>query len=682
MKHLKKPIVKYVVVLSIIVIISLIIEVFIYNGHALKFGKKDFKDYMFTGTDTSVKTQTAEDLVELTAEEIASITVHRENEKLLAEYNGEEYVEAVDETLVETENSMFRKIKNTVLTIPLAENTYIHKISVSCPVEKDSGYQAILYNEDEVVKDNIFCSIDYRIDTGVISINTSADKVQINIMSDAEIAPADIKVEILNEFSFNYLRFLFFIIVFAMAAFFILTKSVFWEKMEYTFAICSLLLGTLLILGIGTNQISYDEHVHALTAYNTSFGATIETTESVMQMAGNNLPAFSNQEERSLVEQYEQVNNDYSWANISNQSRFISYDKRAYIPTAIGLKLGRMLDLPFAWNVMLGKWFNLLFYTILVFLAVKWAKHGKIFVAAFGLIPNNIFLASAFTYDTAVTGFLILAVVLTANEMIANNKKMTWMSTFAILFSYMAGSLSKPIYIIMALMLLFFSSKKFENRIQETVFKSAVVIIAGLMVYTIFKPPVVAGSDFELVGNLAFAGDKRNTGTSVLGQIEYIAGNPLQYTKLLLTSMVTELWSYISGAQQFFTYAYLQGLSKIWTWIGIALFGFMALFAPIGEERVSIGKKYRILNLIMIFGMSAIVWTSMYVSYTAVGSNKILGVQSRYFFPLMIPFFYCLMNARLKCRMVKEYYYKIIFAVIICMNLWATYSLVLKTMNF
>ena len=67
------------------------------------------------------------------------------------------------------------------------------------------------------------------------------------------------------------------------------------------------------------------------------------------------------------VEDYEDKNNDYSWADIGHQSRFVRSETRVYYPMALGFKLGRMLHLRFADTVALAKLGNLLFYILVVF---------------------------------------------------------------------------------------------------------------------------------------------------------------------------------------------------------------------------------------------------------------------------------------------------------------------------
>ena len=146
--------------------------------------------------------------------------------------------------------------------------------------------------------------------------------------------------------------------------------------------------------------------------------------------------------------------------------------------------------------------------------------------------------------------------------------------------------------------------------------------------------------------------------------------------------MFVELWNYVSGAKQFFTYAYLGGLHRVLTWIGLAGFAGITLVSPKDEERTSLSTKFRVLNVVMVFGVSAVIWTSMYVSYTGVGENEILGVQARYFLPLFLPVFYTLMNGKWHCGLIRMRYNQIAFGMVVALNLIATYFLALKPLNF
>lgn len=685
-KQLLLTIAGFVICLVIIITFSVLIECVFFQFPALRYKEKPVT-FTFEEPDTgtlveadSETVSTVPKLVELTSDEIKAIEVERENAKLLAEYQGKKYVQPEDETLVEKDGTMFRRVYETTLTLRFDAPYYIHKLDLRAPVSQECGYSVDLMRSGVVENGDIYCSIEPKTGAGICNISEIADELQIKILSREELSASDITVTASNTFRPNSMRIFFMIVLFTFVAILWSFRSLLAEKPEWIFAFVCLGLGLLLICGIGTNQVSYDEYVHAKAAYKLSFGTTIESTESAIQMSGNLLPYFNNPEERALVEAYEDVNNDFSWADIGHQSRFVRTETRVYYPMAIGFWLGRTLHASFATTVALAKLGNLLFYILVVFFAIRLAKRYKYLVALIGLLPNCVFLAAAITYDAIVNSFLLLGWVLILNEIIEPERKLTWQNLLLILFSFFIGCQSKPIYIVMALMIVFFGRKKFENPVQEWILKLSVIVVAGLMLYNIFCPTPAAGSDYYLVGNFSFAGDKRNVGTSVTGQIQYIFSHPADYTLLLLKSMGDMLWGYLSGRADFFQYGYLGTAPTIFTYLVILLAGWIALFAPKQERRTAIGAGYIVLNLIMILGTAAIIWTSMYASYTAVGADSISGVQGRYFIPLFLAFFSCFMNGKLESRLSRLGRGRIVFAVMALLNLFMIWTLVIRVM--
>lgn len=617
----------------------------------------------------------------LSESEQNEIIIARENEKILAEVNGSEYVQKADENLVEKEDGIYRKVTRNFYTISFSKPLYVDKAQIFIP-SRDKGSDCYVKATlgDQTVYELQNGYIDQRISASVLQLGKEIDGIQFQVSNFEKIAVNDVKIQLSNQFQFNGIRFCFFLITMGFIGFFVLSQKWFSLQIEKAFVVCCLFLGGILILSIGTNQVGYDEHVHFGQAYPLSFGRTVQTTESAMQMQAGTYPTFYNAKERKLIEEYAEESNDFQGANITHQGRFIKYDERSYLPISIFLKIGRILNLPFVWNMMLGKLGNLLLYTLVIYIALRLSKVGKELIAALALIPNNLFAATGITYDAIVNGFLLLAVVLTLNliyEEREETAKLTWLQVLMVMGAYIIGSTAKPIYIIMSLMLVFLPAKRFENGWQKVVFKCAIAGIVVFMVYTIFFPPISESSNYELVGNLAYAGDKRNQGTSVLGQLSYILQNPISYAKLLLGSMVGELRKYLFDTKEFLNYGYLGGLKVGWTWLTLITISAAALVSPVGEIRHTIGKKYKILNLVMVFGVSSIIWTSMYVSFTPVASPAIIGVQGRYFIPLLLPFFVCIFNSKWKSPIPKNWYAKIILGVLVFINLYATYTLAL-----
>ncbi|MBQ8527162.1 MAG: DUF2142 domain-containing protein [Lachnospiraceae bacterium] len=673
-------ILRYILVLLVAVTLAFLVECVIFQFPALRY-KQEPISFAMDGTDEMLEFAVEDELAQLTAEEIRSIEVERDNQKLLAEYNGEEYVEPTDETLVEKNGTMYRKVKKTTIKVDLINPYYIHKMDFRVPVTESAGYSVCVYRNDKLVEDNIYCTIEAKTGAGIANVSEYADYMEISLLSEEEILPEDMSLTISNSFKPNAMRIAFMILLLLMAAVLVFERDVLREKQEWIFAIVCLMLGSLLICGIGTNQVSYDEYVHAKSAYKLSFGTTIEFTESALQMSGNLLPYFNNPEERALVEAYENKNNDFSWADIGSQSRFVRSETRVYYPMAAGFWIGRTLQLGFAQTVALAKLGNLLFYIFVVFWAIRLAGKHKNIVALIGLLPNSVFLAASLTYDAVVNSFLLLGMVLIINEILEPERKLTWQNLLMILFSFAIGCQSKPIYVVMALLIVFFGKDKFPNRMQEWVCKIAVIVVAGLMIYNIFFPTPSAGSDYYLVGNFDYAGDKRNLGTSVTGQIQYVLGNPGTYALLLLRSMLEMAGGYLFGNTNFFQYGYLGTAPKIMTYAVILLALWLMLAAAKGEKRRGIGIKYIILMLIMILGTSAIVWTSMYASYTTVGADEIRGVQGRYFIPMFLPFAVCFLNGRWESRLQQHVRSRIMFGVMAAINMFMIYGLVITKMN-
>ena len=689
-----KALAKYAAVFLIIMLLSAAGEILIFNRIALFHS---YEPVECTPDTAKMSAQTTDSLAQLSGEEQQAILVEQENKRLLAEYNGEEYVEKLDESLVEQDGNLYRKVKETKIQIELDDSYYINKLKVEIPLEKNGGFSAGIYEKGHLSPLDYYCSINPKLDAGVVNIGgRKTDVVVISLLTEEEPDLSALKVTVSNDFGLNGVRIGFFAVCFFTFYMIFAGGKDLWGLMkkrpEWFFAVFALLFGGLLIEGIGTNQVSYDEYSHAKSAYKLSFGATIETTEAAMQMVGNTLPYFNNPEERELVESYEDRMNDPDVIppDIGHQSRFPRAETRVYYPMAAGFYLGRILHTGFAVMVALAKLGNLLFYIFVVFWAVKMARGYGMVVAGIGLLPNNIFIASALSYDALVTSCLLLGYVLLLNEILTPDEKIRPKNALLMLLSFVAGCLSKPVYIIMALMVLFLPRSKFHNRIMGTVFKISVTLVAGLMLYNIFFPTPVAGGDYQLVSNLAFSGDRRSVGTSTMGQISYILGNPLTYTGILLSEMFGMLLGYTLKGVPYVGYAYLGTAPFALNWILILLGIFAALYAPV---RKKIGGAFEGLSHLMNFGVAAVVFTSMYISFTAVGNDRILGVQGRYFIPLFLPFLSCLFGKkgmdrlkgagvfREKLERSSGLYERIIFGVLGAVNLFMTWKLVILSVN-
>ena len=642
----KNTLVKSAVILIVVIILSVLLDIIIFNSRALS---NSYDGVTFGSGDMTMST--VDTAVPLSEEDSHAIEVDLENRKILAEYNGEsDYDKSLPEGVFLKDGAYYKSLKKTEIELPLDSKRLVGKLEIDMVCDESAGFTVECVNEGNIGKVH-YLNIDPKIDCGIINVNEYADGLKLVLLSSDTTGLTDMSLIISNRVRLNLIR-IFFFAACLLTLYFMLTpekrvREFIRKKPEYLYLYLILSIGTCIIGAIGTNQISYDEQVHARAAHRLSFGTYMEITAIHYEMFAVDLPYFNTPEERTKIEAYEDYMNDPNVIapNIGHQPRFRRAEERVYYPMSLGFFLGRKAGLSFAHTVELAKFFNLLAYALITFYAVKRAKGFKMVAAAVALIPNNVFLGAAFSYDCLVNSGMLLGTVLVLNIFTTEpDEKPDWKDMLILLLISVIGSLSKPVYIMIIIPLLFLSKKRFNSRIHEAVFKLALCGLIFFMIYNIFFPLPVAGGDYQLVGNSSFAGDKRNIGTSTLGQLSFILSNPIWYVMLVFKEMGLMLLSYTVGAPgrgrlPYISFAYLGGAPFITNWLLILTGVFASAFSDVKKP---FKKSVKLLLILTDIALTGVIFSTMYVSYTPVGSPEILGVQGRYFTSLFIYIFACL----------------------------------------
>ncbi|MBD5468269.1 MAG: DUF2142 domain-containing protein [Lachnospiraceae bacterium] len=557
----------------------------------------------------------------------------------------------------------------TETILELEEECYIKTVRITASFEEAVDYRLIALDAQGGEAGEWTGVISPKLKESVYNLRTQAAGLVL-ILSD--VPESDGVITAANFIEWSPYRILFFWVLFGLAAWLWLWRAFVAKKPEYAFAVIALTIGIHLILLTGTNQISYDEQTHVSKTWNLSYIGTVYDTEAVLELKTLRAPHFNNRWERELTESYLQGIHDYDTAEVYQQTKMIHYDRRAYLPMALFMAAGRTLKLPFAVMLMLSKLGNLLMYTVVCFFAVRTAKQAKGLVAVLALLPNSIFTASQFCYDACVNSFLLLGMVLTANEFFEPKTQVRPRNVAAILICLIIGSYAKPVYILMGCLLLFWGNGKFPSKRAAWLFRGALLILCLCMLYEILAKSATGGS---AMATLANGGDTRMEGTNMLGQMKHIFGAPISYTGQLLHAMFGRIVDWFTGTDQFLMYAYLSTPGTLCTWIFFGAAAFAALVGCKEEQRSRLKTGYAALFAVMVFGMSAVVWTVLYMSFNAVGSPVIVGVQNRYFTPMLFPFFVCFLNGRLVWKWGKERYYQILFGIMAGLLLYCNWRL-------
>lgn len=304
-----------------------------------------------------------------------------------------------------------------------------------------------------------------------------------------------------------------------------------------------------------------------------------------------------------------------------------------YLPGAFGLCLGRVLNLEFHNVFRLGKFMNVLCYTLIMSLAIGMLKKGRMLALTLGLIPTGIFLMSEYSYDWWLTCFISLGYCLLLSYL-QQGKKITIAALTRIVVLLVIGMIPKPVYLTLLIPLLFLK----KDQVEHIATIRAIAVVGMVVLASIFLMPMFFGT-FE---SDARGGDD----VDAYRQLAYIFSHPLQYTKTLLCFLFNYLRPQEAiGYTTLFAYlGFGQGSSSVLMCMTAA-----AILDNGKEEQIhNFRPFYRLVIFLSALLTVAVVATSLYLLYNNVGIDWINGCQSRYLLPILFPLIYSLGESRIQ----------------------------------
>ena len=398
------------------------------------------------------------------------------------------------------------------------------------------------------------------------------------------------------------------------------------KKAEVFFLIFTLLIGgNMAFFAADTSTISWDDGYHYMQANAWSYvsGARITTSDSEV------LTPWAPQEydTRNLDAWHAEQDEGYRIGASSMATTGMSLKNFWSASSALGLYLGRVLQLPFHWIWELGRFFGLLAYAVIGYFAIRRLKSGKIVLAAVLMIPENLFLAASYSYDPGTTVLMALGFSYLLAEWQEPEKKLTWFNSVVMIGAMFLAGYTKGVYMPVLLIPLFLPKAKFADRKQRLLFMGMTVAAMIALVLTTVLPMLSVSS--------GMTDTRGGDDTSTQGQIAFILSNPLRYTEILLTYLKGFL--HPDGIADFFSFFAYKGKAPNYNIYLIALV--IAAFTDKEECDEPLMRRgwLRAWFMLVIFGTVCLVATSMYIIFTPVGHPTVNGCQFRYILPLFYP---------------------------------------------
>lgn len=408
----------------------------------------------------------------------------------------------------------------------------------------------------------------------------------------------------------------------------------FWEavaaKPELGFLVLSLTVGTLFSLSLPANKVSWDEEVHFSQAYwLANYRTPVPVSPAVLQEFSAGIDTWpyyqpSSKEEMAALHAYLDREGDYRtgghlWSIDLNKTTMTGY-----VLPACFLKLGSLFRLPFSVVYRMGRLGNLVFYSLVMYLAIRKLPVGKGMLTFLALMPEPVLLAGVYSYDPTVTACLALSFAGIFSVLLVPEEKMDWKTYAVIVGSFFWGCRIKAVYAPLLLLGLLLPREKFKSRREEWLMKGGFVLLCLALMLSFVLPVVFSPRDI---------GDVRGDATSEKGQLAYILGQPFAYAGVLAANLFRTFPSYLFGEQSLGLLGHQGEIAFPWLlYAGSAA----VILTDGGTDGGKLPDRRQKLWILLLCGMTAVlVWTSMYIAFTRPGNTYIDGVQGRYYLPFL-----------------------------------------------
>lgn len=472
---------------------------------------------------------------------------------------------------------------------------------------------------------------------------------------------------VVNEYQLSWHRILFVWVLLGLAAFLWFSRNWIAGHVAQTYVVTALSMGMLMILLIPANKVSWDEEVHFFHSYCVShFGTEVKTNEILEKLFvadEENWPYSIPTSRDERIQMNEKLN-----ALVEEQEYIYSRGRAlagiytlAYVPSAVGIRLGTLCGMPFTTVYQMGRLANLVFCVLVMAWAIHKIPVGKAILAMIGLLPTPLFLMSVYSYDAFITALFALGFAVFLDEYMHRERKITWWNFGIMACSFAVGAMPKAIYVPLILVIWLLPKEKFLDRKQELWMKGIATALFVVLMASFVLPVIISPAETN---------DTRGGNTSEAGQIPYILSDIPRFVDMMVYSIRTTFAGFTIGAPVYGSVGHL-GLEMLG--MIIPLFALAVIFmdekclgdgagwnktdtsGTMSEQRLT--WPVRLWTLLMCLAVIGMVWVAMYLAFTPVGYDYVNGVQARYYIPLLLPIYLCLCPDRVRVPVKGKWMY-------------------------
>lgn len=308
-----------------------------------------------------------------------------------------------------------------------------------------------------------------------------------------------------------------------------------------------------------------------------------------------------------------------------------------YLPGAIGFTLARIFGLGTVPMIYLGRLLNLLAYILLARTALKRIPFGKILFTIIAVSPMLMHQVSSLNYDALIFGFAYLYIAqclyLVYEEKNITAKQMTLLLVTGILLAPCKSGAYLPI----SFLLLLLPVKKCKDKKQYALYVGgvlAVIVLAAVMNFAVTSAGITGTSGVHTV-------DWPGVPTETYA-ISFLWQHPLSFIRMMLRTVCGNAGNYITSM-----IGSSMGSSNIFIpifWIIAYMFILFAAGTRLRGEEQKVKPWQKVWMCIICAGVFFLIEVAMMIGWTPTYYAQIMGVQGRYFLPVLPLLMFVLQN--------------------------------------
>ena len=438
------------------------------------------------------------------------------------------------------------------------------------------------------------------------------------------------------------------------------------ENLEFLFVCMAVPIGlALVVLMPFIPEISWDGQIHFAKANCLSYIIDSEFSEADLLMADASaveqlgllasgdissswLPkqdADTLSAARSMVESLDNSHVlEYSGASSPYGDSYLSVTCFGYIPSAVGLWLGRLFHFSILGRLFIARICQLLFYIAVFFFSIALLKKGKTIVMTLGLLITPLMLAVNFTYDVWGFALTVFSFSYYLGKLQTRSGSIDRFDWFTILFSFLLATFVKAVNFPLAIIFLMTPKMSFHDDSLRRTRDGYVWLVILILIMSFLLPLLFSTATGTEKPDL-----RGGTTVSPSGQICYVFGAPFTY----LGTMFSFTLSFFSRSPSRLFGSYFSYLFVSPTCLGV-----LSLAIAFGScycDNLNLNclkntGSWRAVALLCIISAYVLAVSALYAAFTPVGASTVNGFQERYLLPYLVPLLLIVLNPGSRVR--------------------------------